>query len=153
VDAASVVAHLQGRAPGAFVEMAIACGVLAAGGFVLQRLGASRPAPADSLAASLVCLLVVSSVYHLGYDLVLLALPLTALASDRCAAAWALTPRLRWTLAALLTLPWVNYLTSGAAIDRLGLSGSVWTAVTALNGVALLAALVLLLAHALRRSA
>ena len=145
VDAAALVSRLLGRPLGVATNAAISIGVLAFAALCLRHL-AGRP---DTLtnrrfAASLGSLAILTSVYHLEYDGLLLALPITLLATT---ARWSPLPNtpgvLRWVLLGLLSVPAANYLASGNAIERLHLAAGWRLAVTSVNGLALVAALLL----------
>jgi hypothetical protein len=155
LDATALVARLLGRAPGAALsglELAVSLAVLALGMATAARAAraggeaavvAARPR-GDSrrlVAAMVTCLTILLCVHHQAYDALLLALPVAALASDRCAPA--VGPRLRWLLLALLLVPWVNYAATYAFIERWQPNGVTWGLITSANGAALLAALLL----------
>jgi uroporphyrinogen-III synthase len=80
-------------------------------------------------------------VYHQGYCLLLLTLPLTAVVADRTAPPWVSHPGLRRALFVALAIPMINYLPSGTAIDTLGITGTPWLVITSLNGTCLVVAM------------
>ncbi len=155
LDATALVARLLGHAPGAALsglDLAVSLAVLALGMATAARAAraaseaavvAARPR-GDSrrlVAAMVTCLTILLCIHHQAYDALLLALPVAALASDRCAPA--VGPRLRWLLLALLLVPWVNYAATYAFIERWQPNGVTWGLITSANGAALLAALLL----------
>jgi hypothetical protein len=94
---------------------------------------------------------VLVSNYHQAYDALLLALPIVALAGGTWAPPWVPGAAWRWTLLALVVVPWVNYLATWSAINTLHLQGDCWRLATAANAAALLAAFGIHLAVAGRR--
>jgi len=151
VDAAALVARLLGREPGMAAEIGIGAGILGLGALAVRRLvTAPRGVATRGLAASVGSLVVLTAVYHLLYDLVLLVLPV----------AWAITQmtrrRARTRAAALhvlvlglLVLPMVNYAASERAAAVLG-PGALWRAATVLNALAPLLALLIWVTVALQ---
>jgi hypothetical protein len=150
VDAAALVARLLGHSPGMAAELSISLGLMGLGAVVVRRLVMPPERQgARALAASLGSLVVLTAVYHLLYDLVLLVLPIAwtiahlgqRLAGPRAAAAYPV-------ILGLLVLPTVNYLASERAASVLG--PSAWYAATALNGWAPLVALLIWMVLAFR---
>ena len=152
IDALAFVGRLAGKIP--FVgSLAISIGILTIGALGLRRLAfAADDSTARQLSASLACVTVLACAYHQQYDLLLLALPVTALVMNSRAAPWGGRPTIRWVLLTALTLLAVNYLATERAIDRFHITGTWWLAVTSLNGGVLLVALFVYAALALARS-
>jgi hypothetical protein len=148
VDAAVIAARLLGHAPSTAEEVGIALVFLGIGALAVWRIGVSPTG--RTLSNSIACLTVLTCTYHLTYDLLLLALPLTALAIDRWAPSHT-TTALRWPLITLLAVPAVNYISAGQILSSLQIHGPWWTALTSVNGCALIAALCLYLTVAVRR--
>ena len=116
-------------------------------GFSIRRVsrieanhGASGP---SALIAVLTILL---SVYHHSYDCTLLAVPTIGLLLFGNATMPEVSPAIRKAVAILLAVPAVNYLSTKSAMGLLKLEplGFAWQAVTLINGLCLLLALVLL---------
>ncbi len=147
VDTLVIIARLLGRVPGLALEGLITLVILTIGGLGLRRLAGRADEAARQLSMGLICVSIIICTYHQAYDLVLLALPLCALALRT--EPWASHPSLRWVMMALLTLPAFNYLSSGTALDYLHLHGAAWVAVTSFNPVALTAAFAIYVAMAL----
>ncbi len=157
LDAGAFVERLLGRTPGAAFagrEAAVSLAVLALGIAAVRRVMPRAPRDAHLVAAMVVCLTILLCVHHQAYDALLLALPIAALASGRCAPT--VGGRLRWVLLALLLVPWVNYAATFAFLDRWQPDAATRLAITSANAAALLAALlvvsILLLAPRASRS-
>jgi len=150
VDAAVVAARLLGHAPSTAGEVGIALVFLGIGALAVWRIGVSSNG--RTLSNSIACLTVLTCTYHLTYDLLLLALPLTALAID-CWAPSHTATALRWPLIVLLAVPAVNYVSAGRILSSLQINGPLWTALTSVNGCALIAALCLYLTVVARSTA
>ncbi|MFQ5666144.1 MAG: glycosyltransferase family 87 protein [Candidatus Binatia bacterium] len=150
VDAVALIVRLFGHGAHLAGEGAISLTILALGVLAVRRLAGERDAGARALSNSVVCLTILTFAYHQAYDLLLLALPLVALASDRWAPAGVTTPRLRWILLALLGLPAANYLAARPTLNFID-AGSPWvTVLMSMNASALIVALCICLAVALR---
>ena len=90
--------------------------------------------------------------YHQTYDALLLTLPALTVTSARWdVVGGALGRRVRWIVLALIAVPMANYVASYGLIERLGLEGWAWTAVTTLGAAAVLACFLLLVAIGQRR--
>ena len=154
-DALAVLARLLSWNPGPVGEVAVAMVVWAVCGVTVARLsrwgGASR---ADDLSGVIACLAVLVSVYHLAYDALLLALPLVAVAVARREPWPGVSTKLRAVLVAALAVPCLNYLGTYEVLSRLGIEQGhpAWNAITAANGLGLLAALAVCLGLAIHRN-
>jgi len=99
-----------------------------------------------SLSATVICLAILLCGYHQAYDLLLLTLPLVALAEDRLPAGL-FTPRQRWVLLLLFAGLAANYASSFGVLERLGIyepsaravpsARLAWLLLVTLNGAAL----------------
>ncbi len=149
VDVAVLAARLLGHAPSPAEEIGIGLVLLGIGALAVWRLSTRADQNARTLSNSVACLTVLTCTYHLTYDVLVVALPLTALATDR----WAPSPansRRRWLLLTLMALPAVNYLCTGRVLNSLDVMGPWWKTLTAVNGSALIAAWCLSLSMAFR---
>lgn len=158
VDTPALVGRLLSTPLGPAVEVSITAAVLVLGALCLWRLSADDEAWGQ-LSTTLVCLTALTCTYHQVYDLPLLTLPIVALATARWAPQGAALRSFRWPLLLLLGLPLVNYLMSRTALEALGITRFLqikdgWVlALASVNGVALLGALLLCTALAIRRQA
>ncbi len=147
IDAASLVGRLAGAPPVA-VQIALAALLLgvAAGGVAVAARAATRRA--RHAADALICLTLLTVVYHQSYDALLLALPLAWV----CLAPAADAPprRARLVLGLLLAIPLVNYAGSFAVVQRFGIEGWWWVVLTGINAAAILAAWALVAALTLQ---
>jgi hypothetical protein len=150
IDLAHIARQALGGPEDAWTDLTTLALVLALGAVVLRRVPA-RPLAASVLGVTTACLAVLVSMYHTDYDALLLTLPITALAAG--AGARTLPPRWRIALLVLLLVPAFNYLATDTVMRAFALDGAAWVALTALNGAALLAALLLCVAASLRAPA
>ena len=141
VDAVALVSRVLGDAPGLVGTLALTAVVLAVAAAALRRLAARRDRETRRLGLAIAALAIVLCTYHQQYDLVLLA-PLLV-------SAWPLRPlRSAQIPAALIAVPFGNYLASGGMQRLFGASDAAVMLPSSLNIVALLAAFVLLVRRA-----
>jgi hypothetical protein len=142
-----MLARMAGRPLGPVVEPLLTLALLAAGGAAAARLARRGGREGRAAAAGVVCLTILTCIYHQAYDAILLALPITALALGL---PWKRAPRgvtaARLILLALLAVPALNYISTDTFLNRLDPAPVVRTLITSANGTALLAALVIVLA-------
>jgi hypothetical protein len=150
VDAAAAVARLLGHAPSTADTLGISLLILGLGGLAVWHLRAAPDQRTRTLSNSVACLSVLTCTYHQAYDLLLLALPLSALVTNRWAPAEA-SPRMRGPLLAVLMVPAFNYLCAGRVLKSLQITGGWWTVLTSVNGCMLLTAWCLYLAVVFRK--
>lgn len=150
VDVAALAARLLGHAPSGALTLAMGASVLGLGALGVARLRGLRDPNVRVLSDGLACLTVLTCIYHESYDVLLVALPVTALATDRWAPPRAAT-MLRWPLLTLLMVPAVNYVCTRSVLTSLHITGAWWVALTAVNCTALLVAFFFYLAVAFRR--
>lgn len=143
VDAAALVAQLLGQAPGIAAEVALSVGLVCLGAMVMRRLAPARvhDASARGLAASIGSVVVLTAVYHLQYDLLLLVLPITWLMMQVARAFRTGEGTAYAFILILLLLPMANYVASERGAGVLGPTSGWWHAATALNACAPLLAL------------
>ncbi len=143
IDALAGVARLMGREPADGMATLVSVAVLGAAAWALCRLGnSSKAVGADGLSTAIIALSVVTAVYHLFYDALLLAGPVTAILAGRRSEWRPLSRLTRLALAGLILVPFCNLLLTNAGVARLARGSLSWTAVTGVNSVALVAALV-----------
>lgn len=112
------------------------------GAFLLLREKDSDDlARADGRAGTVILLLMLLSIYHAAYDLVLLALPFTAILFRTCPAWRDVSPTVRWMLAGLFAIPLGNHLVYNFEtwFPRESIA---WKLTTSINTVAMTAAFV-----------
>ncbi len=98
----------------------------------------------DGITTTLVCVTLIVSIYHHTYDTVILLLPWLAILVGRHSDWQVIHPRVRWLLLTLLTVPFVNYLSTNMFTSRLASDGTLRMIVTSVNGISLLVAWVVL---------
>ena len=150
IDSVAFVARFLGYPLGLMQELGVLIGILGASALGVSRLERVQEGGAPLLSASLICVAVITCTYHQTYDLLLLALPLTAVAMRRCPLPTSGNAGIRLLLLAALAVPAFNYLVSDSGLRHVGSSNAWWLAVTSLNGGALILALLLYLGLALR---
>lgn len=152
IDVVAVVSRLLGHPLGAIGQAVIGTSIIGLGALAVRRLASlAHDGNARRLSMSLACLVILSCTYQQGYDLLLLVLPLVALAAGRWAPGKDRFGSRRWLLLIILTLPMVNYMTAFSVLDRLKLAEVWWQVITSADGVALLIAWVIYEIMALRR--
>jgi hypothetical protein len=143
VDAVALAGRLLGHDPGWLVTLAVGGAVLAIAAAAL-RAAERRAAPdAGTSSLAIATLAILLCTYHQQYDVVLLA-PLLLTLLPRAPLRRAQIP------AALIAVPFVNYLASGAMLRGAAVSERTMLALSSINALALLAAFALLCARALR---
>jgi hypothetical protein len=144
IDGFATLTRCLGYEPGTAVYLAVSLGVLGLAGAVVWRLARmADDHDAAGISAVVICLAILTCCYHQAYDVLLLIVPAVAIAAAPAGSWSGVSTRLRWVVLGLLAVPLVNYAATRSIIDRLDLTGTAWTLVTALNGLALLAALLL----------
>ena len=114
----------------------------------IQRIAKSEnDTGAGGLSAAIALLTILLAIYHHSYDCMLALVPLVGVAFFADDALPSMSRQSKWFLACLLAVPFVNYLSTQSARNLLKLEQTdfVWQAFTLINGISLLAALVLLL--------
>ena len=147
IDTVALWGRLVGRAPTQREDVVISMGLLGLGMLAVGRLAAASERT-RWLRVGLACLTILTFTYHQNYDLLLLTLPLVALATDPEALLRA-PDALRWTLVGLMATTFANHLVGGAVVNVLRLGSWERLVVASLNGLAVLAALLTLSAIAL----
>jgi hypothetical protein len=152
VDAYLLAGRLHGRALGTAGDAALTLFVFGLAAAAVWRLARRQDEDKRSLTACIICLAVLTGTYHQTYDALLLTLPALTVTSARWdVVGGALGRRVRWIVLALIAVPMANYVASYGLIERLGLEGWAWTAVTTLGAAAVLACFLLLVAIGQRR--
>jgi hypothetical protein len=138
LDPVSLVGRVLGRPPGTLVNVVLAIVILGGTALLMRRLAQRGEPEPRSFSNSLGCLAILLATYHQPYDAVLLALPVTAL----LLLPGPFTTR-RMILAALLLVPWVNYVATFTLLERFDVPRFLWLLISESNGVALALALIL----------
>jgi len=115
LDVAVPFAQVFGAGPDMIAQLALALVVLVPAGLAVRRLDKIGDDRSRRAANEVACLAILTSFYHLTYDGILLALPATALVLGTSGLAPAERPLARWTLAALLAVPALNYVATETA--------------------------------------
>jgi hypothetical protein len=151
VDGVGLVSRLWEIPLGLVGSLIAGAGMLGLIVIVLHRR-AVRPAlerPFDASVVGLICSGILVSIYHIGYDLLLLTWPFVALvrqvgAAPRAASGW------QWLQLGLLAVLAGNYVTSFSMLDALGARGGPLLVLASLNSLALVALFGLYLRDVLR---
>ena len=144
IDGGGLVTRWLGVHLGAAGSL-ILCAVIV--GLVMALLARRRPShpvegPPAAPVAGLLCCTVLISMYHIGYDLLLLTWPFVALVKGLRASP-RLVPFGRWVQAGLYALLAMNYVTTFSVLSALHAHGALFMVVASLNGAALAALFVL----------
>jgi hypothetical protein len=144
IDAKGLAGRLLGKDPGAGIEILTLIGIVGVGVVGVRRLRSGGDATQiQRIEVGLFSLVILTCIFHQPYDLLLLTMPQLALASGGGSVPWDRSPRLRWTLLALLIFPAFNYLGSATAFSflRIEIRDTAWILLSSLNGAALLVGL------------
>ena len=146
VDLVASVSRFLGEPLTGTAQLALALVVLGVAAYAVSTAEGLERGRTRSLSATVICLAILLCGYHQAYDLVLLTLPLVALAARRLPAAL-FTPRLRWVLLLLFVGLAANYASSFGVLERLGIyepsartvpsARLAWLLLVSLNGAAL----------------
>ena len=150
IDVAGVAGRLLGHPLGSAGDLVLFAAVLAITALAIRRLRRRTDDGAERLSASLICLAVLACTYHQTYDLVLLALPLTAAATALREGRGGAVSLLYWVALGAMVLVAANYLVDGWTMNKLRPSQGWWLIITSVDGLALLAVLLAYLGLALR---
>jgi hypothetical protein len=148
IDAQSLVGKLLPEGAPAGLEMAVTVACLLAAGIAVWRTsGTARGECVDSLSALIIASATLACIYHSTYDALFLVVPWVGVALGRLRDQM---PRLVASAGLiLLTVPAANYVSSKSVTDALGITGSLWTTVTAVNSLCIVLLLVLAISLAL----
>jgi hypothetical protein len=127
VDAANAFVRITHVHPSEGVATVAGLALLVAGAWLVSRLHRHHAAgDREELAIALVCLLVLTSMYHVPYDYLLLAAPVAMLLRPRPTVSIAWPQGVRTAIAVLLLLPLVDPLGWSPVNAVLGKSGFEW---------------------------
>lgn len=149
-DITGMVAKVMNSAPNDKVYLAVMVVLLVIPGIAVYRLSGFERQGAASLSGAIISVSVLLSIYHHSYDCLLLVVPWAGLAFFGCMKEMRVWERS--ALVVLLATVAGNYLSTQTARNRLGLDqlDPAWQAITLINGICLLIALVILLTAAFR---
>ena len=154
LDAVGVVSKIMEWKPGNKTYFAAMLALLVMPGITVWRCTRNEGnTGATSLSGMIICLAMLVSIYHQSYDYLLMGVAWFGVAFFS-AASGELKSYERFTLIALLGIPAVNYLSTSRFRDVMGFDdqSGMWTVITSVNGVCLLAAMLILIAVAWRTS-
>ncbi len=146
LDGAAILGRVVGPL-GGVGQLVVAAIVLGTAALALRRIDKLGRRDTAGLADGIVFSAVLLSVYHMGYDLILLTLPVVAVARRQLPASFE-RPRLRVILLALFALLGANYGASRSVIERLGPGSPLSTVVALINGLLLSAVFALFVSAA-----
>ena len=151
IDAVWFFGHLLGSSPEGGADVGITLGILWLGGLAVWLLAQRSHDASRVVSSSLICVTILTCVYHQAYDALILTFPLVAVVGWRGAPAISrLGPAMRAILVCLFAVPALNYLVSDGGMRLLVGRDPWWFVVTSLNGGAVLAAFLLYLGAAMR---
>jgi Glycosyltransferase family 87 len=133
LDAATTVSRFLGYPLSDLVQALLTAGILLTAALVLRIVTRDPESGSRDLTVGIICLGLILSGYHNGYDLVVLVGPFVALLAhglpDRAGR------RLRWVFLGLFVVPAINWIASDAVLHAWQPSHQVWVLVTSVNGV------------------
>lgn len=156
VDVAGVVSKVMHWKPDNATYLTIMIGLLMIPGIAIWRKSNSESNPgATGLTAMIASVALLITIYHNSYDCLLITVAWVGLAFFGSAVCPEMKRGEHLSVAALLTIPAVNYVSTLRFRDLFGLENqsTIWVVITSLNGVCLLLALMILLGTAFRRPA
>jgi hypothetical protein len=147
IDLSALVSRFLGDPMAGARQLVLALAIIAMSAYVVSAAARVERGGTQGLSATVICLVILLCAYHQAYDLVLLTLPVIALAARRLPAEL-FSPRLRWALLLLFAGLAGNYASSFGVLERLGIYAPAdratpsaqiaWLLLVTLNGAALL---------------
>jgi hypothetical protein len=151
VDAISLVGKALDHEPSAAASLAVTAGCLLLAGWAVWRTSGTPLAEgADSLSALVIAAATLACIYHSTYDALLFVVPWIGVMFAELRQQ--LPGRLHWLFWILLTLPAINYFSARVVTRLLSIDGALFTVLTMLNSICVVAILVLAIGVALRRT-
>jgi hypothetical protein len=142
LDAHSLLGKLLQGEAGHEINLGLTAAILLIAGWIVWRTETGPLTDgADNLSGLVICTATLACIYHATYDALLLIVPWVGVALGRLRTQ--LSPKLQMIVFALLTIPAVNYASARAVLSRLPIEGPTWTAITAINSIAIVAVFVL----------
>jgi hypothetical protein len=137
-DASALLSRFVGVSLGPILPFVIGLGLLAlAAALIRRRPPAAEGHLVDPVWVGLTCTTILLCIYHIGYDLLLLVWPATAVVHRFLSSTGSRLPR-AWVELGLVTLLATNYLATYAVMHRLGFGSAGALIAVSLNGMALL---------------
>lgn len=130
IDLPAFLARLSGHVMTGSAELVIGLAVIGAAAAAIIRLGRRPDQPARRFSSDLICIAMLLSIYHLGYDLILLTAAAVALAGGTLPA-W-VAPRFRRALLIGVAILAANYLTAETILVHLR-DHRLWLLVASIN--------------------
>lgn len=143
IDVPGLVERISGIDASGSGGVLVTLTVLVLGIVASRRVARLGSGDDRQLVWALICLTVLGCTYHQGYDVLLLALPATALALAVWRPAEPFGPSTWAVLLACLAFPGVNYVSTYHFATRFGVIGPWWLVLASANGVAIAIALAL----------
>jgi hypothetical protein len=134
VDATSTLSRLLGHPLPDTAQLGVTLGILVLAALVLRPRAANGVAEGDSTTVGIICLAVLLTGHHVGYDCLLLVAPCVALLlrpADRPEG----RPQARWLFIALFAVPALNWASTQSVLEAWRPSPMSWLIVTSVNGV------------------
>lgn len=138
LDAQALMGKLAPGEMSGAINLGLTAAILLTAGWAIWR---TQQGPltegADNLSGLIICTATLACIYHGTYDALLLFVPWLGSAVGRLREQ--LPTKLQLVVFVLLTIPAVNYVSARAVLNRLPIDGPSWTAVTAINSIAVAA--------------
>ena len=145
LDTVGMVSKVMHWKPNDFVYFGSMLFMLAVPGWMIFKVSPyEQNRGATGLTATIACLAILVSIYHHAYDSLLVVVPWIGITFFRSIDRVEVPEWCRLALAVLLSVPLANYLSTRVFQQKMGLDpqSGLWEAITSVNGVSLLLALV-----------
>jgi Glycosyltransferase family 87 len=137
IDAATTVSRFVGHPLGDASQILLTVLVITVGAVGVRLLRNSRTPGGHDLTIGIICTAVLLCGYHLGYDFLLLTVPmLTVLVHGLPTST---NPWMRWLFIGLFAIPALNWISTESVLAALQPNKRLWLVIASLNGVALTA--------------
>jgi hypothetical protein len=133
VDAATTVSRFLGHPLSGPGQALLTAAILLSAVVVLRFLTRRAGLGSRGLSVGIICLAMILSGYHNGYDLVLLVAPFLALVAHGLPEP--ASPAIRWAFVGLFVIPAINWIASESVLNAWQPSHEAWVLVTSVNGV------------------
>lgn len=133
IDASALISRFLNQPFNVPEQLLVTLVVLGLAASALLSLKRTHEDSNANASVSIICVAVLMSVFHQGYDLLLLILPLVAVARHRLPAAFQIS-YVRWSLLGLFAMLAVNYANSYGIVARFRPEQWEWLVLSSING-------------------
>jgi len=136
IDAATSVSRFVGHPLDGVSQVLLSVLVITLAAFAVRLLRKDRAAGAHDLTTGIICTAVLLCGHHVGYDFLLLTVPMLTVIFHGLPGStrrWE-----RWSFVGLLAIPALNWFSTDSVLAALQPSHGLWLAIASLNGVTLI---------------